>query len=228
DHGKAFLGASATQAEAQAFLASLGKEQRRTGDTSDDAIVVEQEPELTIYAAKEKEIETMGVPKEKVYAVTLDPEGSPWTVRYFRKITGLDHKPIGTMKVHFTFEGMPMITFEGDSLLAADLYPERQFEQQSIKGDMAITNMSRPQRGLIGIRLEESEEFGPTGEEPHGANMLGRLIGDLDALMDGIQEGDIIYIRPATAEEAVGPRKKMGQKKKASAGKRAVNKSEEG
>ncbi|HRR67286.1 MAG TPA: methanogenesis marker 3 protein, partial [Methanomassiliicoccales archaeon] len=217
-----------TQAEAQAFLASLGKEQRRTGDTSDDAIVVEQEPELTIYAAKEKEIETMGVPKEKVYAVTLDPEGSPWTVRYFRKITGLDHKPIGTMKVHFTFEGMPMITFEGDSLLAADLYPERQFEQQSTRGDVAITNMSRPQRGLIGIRLEESEEFGPTGEEPHGANMLGRLIGDLDALMDGIQEGEIIYIRPATAEEAVGPRKRKGQKKKASAGKRAVNKSGEG
>ena len=33
------------------------------------------------------------------------------------------------------------------------------------RGDMGVTNMSRPNRGLIGIRLQESDEFGPTGEE---------------------------------------------------------------
>jgi len=195
-----------TQAEAQRFLESLGKVQKRTGDISDDAIIVEQEPEMTIYAAKEKEIETMGVPKEKVFPLTMDPEASPWTVRYFRKVTGLDHKPIGTMKVHFTFEGMPMITFEGDPKLAADLYPERTFEGGSVRGHVAITNMSRPQRGLMGIRLEGSEEFGPTGEEPPGTNLLGRFVGDLDAMMAGISEGDIVYIRRATPEESA-PRK---------------------
>jgi putative methanogenesis marker protein 3 len=195
-----------TQAEAQQFLESLGKVQRRTGDTSDQAIIVEQEPEMTIYAAKEKEIETMGVPKERVFPLTMDPEASPWTVRYFRKVTGMDHKPIGTMKVHFTFEGMPMITFEGDPKLAADLYPERTFVERSVRGEVAITNMSRPQRGLMGIRLEENEEFGPTGEEPPGTNMLGRFVGDLDAMMAGISEGDIVYVRRATPEESA-PRK---------------------
>ena len=190
-----------TQAEAQRFLESIGKVQKRTGDTSDEAIIVEQEPEMTIYASKEKEIETLGVPRDRVFPLTMDPEASPWTVRYFRKVTGMDHKPIGTMKVHFTFEGMPMITFEGDPKLAADLYPERTFEGRSVRGDVAITNMSRPQRGLMGIRLEESEEFGPTGEETPGTNLLGRFVGDLDALMTGISEGDIVYIRRATPEE---------------------------
>lgn len=191
-----------TQAEAQEFLKSIGKVQKRTGDTSDEAIIVEQEPEMTIYAAKEKEIETFGVPKEKVFPLTMDQVASPWTVRYFRKVTGMDHKPIGTMKVHFTFEGMPMITFEGDPKLAADLYPERSFEGSSVRGHVAITNMSRPQRGLMGIRLEESEEFGPTGEESPGTNMLGRFVGDLDSLMAKIAEGDIVYVRQATAEES--------------------------
>jgi UPF0288 family protein (methanogenesis marker protein 3) len=219
-----------TQAEARAFLESIGKVQKRTGDTSDDAIIVEQEPEMTIFASKEKEIETLGVPKEKVFPLSMDPGVSPWTVRYFRKVTGLDHKPIGTMKVHFTFEGMPMITFEGNPKLAADLYPERTFEGRCSRGDVAITNMSRPQRGLMGIRLEDSEEFGPTGEEPQGTNLLGRFVGDLDAMMSGISEGEIVYIRRATPEESEpkktkGPAKTKGPVKKKAVGKKPTKRS---
>jgi len=204
-----------TQAQAQEFLESIGKVQKRTGDTADDAIVVEQEPEMTIYAYKEKEVETMGVPKDKVFPLTMDPEASPWTVRYFRKVTGLDHKPVGTMRVHFTFEGMPMITFEGNPKLAADLYPEKTFEGHCYRGDVAITNMSRPQRGLMGIRLEDSDEFGSTGEEPHGTNLLGRFIGDLTAMMSSISEGDIVYVRRATPEEAASKAVQKPIKKKA-------------
>ncbi len=215
-----------TQAEAQKLLETLGKVQKRTGDTSDDAIIVEQEPEMTIYAAREKEIETMGVPKEKVFPLTMDPESSPWTVRYFRKVTGMDHKPIGTMKVHFTFEGMPMITFEGDPKLAADLYPEKTFEGRTFRGDVGITNMSRPQRGLMGIRLEDSEEFGPTGEEPHGTSLLGRFVGDLDAMMAGISEGDIVYVRRATPEESF-PKKAKRPAKPKDEGERPVKKVKE-
>lgn len=107
-----------------------------------------------------------------------------------------------------------MITFEGDPKLAADLYPERTFEGRSVRGDVAITNMSRPQRGLMGIRLEGSEEFGPTGEEPPGTNLLGRFVGDLDALMTGISEGDIVYIRRATPEESAPKKAKRPAKPK--------------
>lgn len=215
-----------TQAQAGSFLGSIGKRQRRTGDTSDGAIVVEQEPEMTIYALKEDEVDTMGVPADKIFSVTMDAKGSPWTVRYVHKVTGLDHKPIGTLKVHFTYEGMPMITFEGDPLLAADLYPEKLYEGTVHRGDVAITNMSRPQRGLIGIRLEDSDEFGPTGEESPGTSMLGRFIGDLDAMMNGISDGDIIYIRQAEMEAAKPKRKaaprKVGSKEDASTEKKVA------
>ena len=205
-----------TQAQAQAMLGSMGKTQKRLGDVSDEAIIVEQEPEMTIHAFKEKEIETLGVPMEKIYGITMDAKESPWTVRYFRKITGLDHKPIGTMKVHFTFEDMPMITFEGQPRLAADLYPEKQYEGGSRRGDVAITNMSRPQRGLVGIRLEDNPEFGPTGEEYHGANPLGRFVGDLVSFMKDINEGDIVYVRQLRPEEAMEPErpKKTGARKR--------------
>ncbi|HNU36351.1 MAG TPA: hypothetical protein PKJ15_07110, partial [Methanomassiliicoccales archaeon] len=92
-------------------------------------------------------------------------------------------------------------------------YPEKAFEGRTFRGDVGITNMSRPQRGLMGIRLEDSEEFGPTGEEAHGTSLLGRFVGDLDAMMAGINEGDIIYIRRATPEESV-PRKEKKPAKK--------------
>jgi hypothetical protein len=54
----------------------------------------------------------------------------------------------------------------------------------------------------MGVRLEDSEEFGPTGEEAPGTNLLGRFVGDLDAMMAGISEGDIVYVRRATPEES--------------------------
>ncbi len=197
-----------TQVEAEIFLETLGLTQKRTGDVSDGAVIVEQEPEMTIHAIKQREVETIGVPPEKIFSISMDPTKSPWTVRYLRKITGLDHKPIGILKVHFTYENMPMITFEGNNLLAADLYPERSSTGRSVRGDVAITNMSRPQKGLVGIRLENSDEFGPTGEEAQGTNVLGKFIGDLDHMMKDIQEGDIIYVRKVPLDEVVEPEKK--------------------
>ena len=98
--------------------------------------------------------------------------------------------------------------------MAADLYPEKSFQGSSSRGDVAITNMSRPQRGLIGIRLEKSEEFGPTGEEAPGTNLLGRFVGDLDAMMSNIADGDIIYIRRASPEESAPIKMKKATKPK--------------
>jgi hypothetical protein len=61
--------------------------------------------------------------------------------------------------------------------------------------------MSRPNRGLIGIRLEASNEFGPTGEEEHGTNMSGAVISDLNALMSDLKDGDIVYVRQVPRPE---------------------------
>ena len=59
---------------------------------------------------------------------------------------------------------------------------------------ICLTNQVRPHCGLIGIRLEDSKEFGPTGEESYGTNIIGKFVDDLDRLMDGLEDDDVVYI----------------------------------
>jgi UPF0288 family protein (methanogenesis marker protein 3) len=107
--------------------------------------------------------------------------------------------------------------------------PENQFipEKGVAKGEIGVTNMARPNRGLIGIRLEASNEFGPTGEEEHGTNMSGVVVSDLNALMSDLKEGDIVYVRQVPRPEAAPKAKKArakpaadNEKKKPAAKKR--------
>jgi putative methanogenesis marker protein 3 len=219
-----------TQTEAQAFLESKGLKQKRTGNEADDSMVVEQEPDITMDAIISPEIETFGIRPDQVRDIVLADDAAPFTSHYIRKMTGLDHKPIGTMKVHFTFEGMPLVTFEGNASVASGLIPENTFinEKGVARGEIGVTNMARPNRGLIGVRLEPSNEFGPTGEEEHGTNMSGSVVSDLNALMSGLKEGDIVYVRqvarPAPAPKAKKLRSKPAEEKKKPTAKKRVKK----
>jgi putative methanogenesis marker protein 3 len=194
-----------TQKDAQAFLGARGLKQKRTGLTEDTALVGEQEPELTMEIKDGMEVETFGVLPQKVSVWDFDDEGAPKTAHYLRKMTGLDHKPIGTMKVFFTYPDMPMITFVGNAREASVLLPENPFEQLSQRGQVGITNMSRPSKGTIGIRLELSPEFGPTGEERYGTNIVGSVASSLEVLMKDIKDGDIIYLRERRPGEVFEP-----------------------
>jgi putative methanogenesis marker protein 3 len=188
------LSVGMTQAEGKKFLESLNIKQIRTGDTSDNAVIVEQEPEWTMHASNVKEAETFGAPGNRIFDISLDRKNDPASVHYIEKITGLSHKPIGTLKVHFAFKGMPMVTFEGDEERGRSLYPGAEFKKCR-KGDIGITNQSRPNCGLMGVRLEDSDQFGPTGEEPYGTNIAGTFKGDLKKFAEGLKEGDIVYVR---------------------------------
>jgi putative methanogenesis marker protein 3 len=191
-----------TQKDAQTFLEGHGLKQKRTGLADDSALVAEQEPELTMEIKPGEVVETMGIEPQKVSVWKFNDEKAPRTSHYIRKMTGLDHKPIGTLKVFFTYADMPMITFEGNAKEASVLLPELAFDAESPRGQVGVTNMSRPNRGSIGIRLEASNEFGPTGEERYGTNLAGDIVSDLGLLMKGIKDGDIIYIRePRPGEE---------------------------
>jgi len=200
-----------TQADGAKVLESFGLKQTRKGEVDDDAIIVEQEPELTMEALHEPEIETLGVRPEKINAIAIYDDKAVQTARYIRKLTGLSHKPIGTLKVHFTFEDMPMTTFDGNYSEAGYLVPENEFKEMVLRGDLGVTNMSRPNRGLIGIRLQPSDEFGPTGEERYGTNLAGKVLSDLDTLMRDLKEGDIIYVREVREVEV--PAKKAIKRK---------------
>lgn len=188
------LSVGMTQKEGAAFLESKGLRQKRTGDLSDEAVIVDQTPEATLEAMHADEVETFGVPKDRIYKVSLDRgEKNRLNTYYFDKVTGLSHKPIGALKVHFAFKGMPMVTFDGDEIRGKSLYPNDPFKKCS-KGDIGVTNQARPHRGLLGIRLDNSKDYGPTGEEPYGTNIFGSFLGDLDKMTKGLKEGDTVYI----------------------------------
>ena len=182
-----------TQTEGEKVLREAGIKQIRTGDTSDDAIITEQEPEWTMTVLDKGETETFGVRRDSIFRITLDRKNAPEDCHYFEMVTGLNHKQIGTLKVHFTFKGLPMITFEGDMARGKSLYPQKEFKKVR-KGDIGLTNQARPHHGLIGIRLEDSKEFGPTGEEPYGTNIFGRFEDDTKRFVEGLKEGSIVYI----------------------------------
>ncbi|MDD2626119.1 MAG: methanogenesis marker 3 protein [Candidatus Methanomethylophilus sp.] len=185
------LAVGMTQKDGENFLARFGIKQKRTGDTADAAVIVDQNPEQTMNALKAGEVETLGVPKDKVFRIKLSDKDEK-SLHYFKKVTGLSHKPIGQLRVQFSYPGMAMITFYGDDARSQDLYPQDPF-RRCRKGDIGMTNQSRPHHGLIGIRLVDSKQYGPTGEEGYGTNLVGRFEDDLSKL-DGLEDEQFIYI----------------------------------
>ncbi len=181
-----------TQKDGENYLIDLGIKQVRKGDTSDDAIVVEQTPERTMDVLKAGSVETFAVPKDKIYKIEITAKDRT-TVDFFKKVAGLDHKPIGSLKVQFSFEGAQMITFYGDDERGKTIHPQDLFKKVK-RGDIGITNQVRPMRGLIGIRLEDSKSYGPTGEESYGTNMVGKFVGDLDKMLNEADDEQSIYI----------------------------------
>lgn len=181
-----------TQKAGEDYLAGFGIKQVRKGDTSNDAIVVEQTPERTMDALAAGSVETLAVPKDKIYKIEITAKDQP-TVHFFKKITGLNHKPIGALKVQFSFEGAQMITFYGDDERGKTIHPQDLFKKVK-RGEIGVTNQVRPMRGLIGIRLEDSKSYGPTGEESYGTNIVGMFLGDLNKMLNEADDEQSIYI----------------------------------
>lgn len=186
------LSVGMTVAEGEAYLKAAGVEVERTGDTSDDAIIVEQTPEMTVSLLNEGKAQIFGVKRDDIYRISLDRKKEQ-DVHYFEKITGLNHKPIGSLVVYFWFEGMSMVTFNGDDEKGKSLYPGDLFKKCK-RGDIGLTNQACGHRGTIGIRLEDSKQFGPTGEEPFGTNIFGKFLGDLNKFTESLEDGKTVYI----------------------------------
>ena len=185
---------SMTQKDAEELLSSQGVEQVRDGLTDDDAVVVKQDPLFTMDIIGKKKVKTFGIHKDELFHIELDEEKAPRSSWYFKRITGLLDSPVGAMKVHFAFPGMNVLMFEGDSKRARGLIPENTPKDTSVKaGEIGITNMSRKYLGMVGVRFEDNNEFGPTGEPFGGTNILGRFVGGTENLKK-FKEGETVYV----------------------------------
>ncbi len=186
-----------TQKEVEAFFERENIEQVREGNTDDDAIVVDQSPALTMDIMDMGSVRTVGVKSEAVLEVDLFHKEAPRTLWYFRKVTGLINRPIGKLNVHFNVPGM-LVLFQGSSDEAGTLVPENLPTGPVKKGIFGVTNMSRANRGVMGIRLDESKDYGPTGESFDGANMVlsfPPLTPPIKSFLSNLQEGDTIYVK---------------------------------
>ena len=60
-------------------------------------------------------------------------------------------------------------------------------------GEIGVTNMSRKNLGLIGIRTIDTDEFGPTGEAFSATNVVGKVVGNIEGL-NKLKDGSTLYI----------------------------------
>ena len=183
---------SMTQNEAKEYLSSKGVEHVREGLEDDDAIIVGQEPRFTMDIIKEGKVKTRGINKDEIIYIDID-DTAPRSSWYFQKLTGLIDSPIGSLKVHFAFPGMKVMMFEGRTKDAKGLIPENIPSTCVNAGLIGITNMSRRHVGMVGVRFEDNDEFGPTGEPFGGTNIVGKVVKGLENL-EKFKEGDTVYV----------------------------------
>lgn len=183
-----------TQLEAEAFFRSYGIEHFRKGNKSDNGVIASQKPELTMEILEEKKVETFGVDSETIIDIILYEKKAPATVNYIRKVSGLGHRSIGQLTVYFSHPQMTQIFLRGNKSFAKNLLPENPPINVSKKGEIGVTNMSKVNMGMIGIRLKDSPEFGPTGEEFYATNIAGKVMKNL-GMLKSLKPDDILYVR---------------------------------
>lgn len=184
---------SLSQKEAQELLDKNGIKQIREGRTDDDAVVVIQEPRFTMDIIGEKQVKTYGILKDNLIYIDIYDKAAPRSSWYFKKITGLLDSPVGSVKVHFAFPGTDVMMFQGSSRDSKGLIPENNPVDKVQKGDLALTNMSKRNIGILGVRFEDNTEFGPTGEPFNATNIFGKVIKGLENLKKS-KEGETVYV----------------------------------
>ncbi len=183
-----------TQNEADKYLEERGIEHTRDGLTSDDAVIVAQDPLYTVDVAKAQKIKTLGVPKEDFVEIELYEDESPSSVWYFRKITGLLNGDVGHLRVNMAIGEMNLIMFKAVNKEAKGLIPEKLPDGMVNAWDICVSNTACKHVGNIGIRFVDNTEFGPTGEAFSGTNIIGRIVGGFDNLK-AFKEGDTVYVK---------------------------------
>jgi putative methanogenesis marker protein 3 len=188
------LGAS--QSRAAEILQEHNIRQRRSGDASDGAVVVEQSPSTTMEVYAKGEADCLGVQPSQLVRVRLYDSEAPISIRYFRRITGLDLRRTGKMTVYFATPKMDMVLFKGDEVMAKELLPENTPQAKVKPNILAVTNAVKRYAGMVGVRFSESGEFGPTAEKFEGTNIIGEVIENVDALKQ-VTEKKTVYISEA-------------------------------
>jgi putative methanogenesis marker protein 3 len=156
-----------------------------------ERIVVSQDPGTTLDVLAERKVTVTTAPFDKVIDIELDDAHAPVSCGIFRRITGLVEHDTGMLPVFMKFEDV--ILFRPEIPAGIKLNPENSPVDEAPAVGLAITNDSRKNAGLVGVRLSANREFGPTSEPFDGTNLIGRVI-DTEKLKK-VKERENVYIR---------------------------------
>ncbi|HJJ29771.1 MAG TPA: methanogenesis marker 3 protein [Methanocorpusculum sp.] len=155
-------------------------------------VVINQKPETTLEVLKEGKVSLSTMSLENVIDISLDYEKAPLSVDLFRRVTGLKRYAVGTMPFIYNLEDQ-MYLFKPPFSSGTNIIPENTPKTPVKTNALALTNDSRQAVGMVGVRVVENKEYGPTGEPFGGTNIIGTVI-DMDKL-SVMKEGGIVYIR---------------------------------
>lgn len=178
-----------SQAYAKELLSSMDIKQVRSGLENDDAIITTQIPKKTFEILKQGSLKTHGLSKNRIVKIILSQD-APRTGQFFRTVAQLLDKPVGFLKVHFKTKDL--IMFKSKEAPSEPLIPENIPVNMVKAQSLGITNMSTKHAGLIGIRLSDSEKYGPTGENLESTNIIGQITEGIDVLKKA-KDGEIIH-----------------------------------
>ncbi|MGP8321509.1 MAG: methyl-coenzyme M reductase-associated protein Mmp3 [Methanosarcinaceae archaeon] len=191
------LGMSFKNAEKQ--LSGIGVKLVRDGYTEDDAIIVKQTPSTTIEILGAAKVKAFGVSNSKLVMIELYDDLAPKTLDFFRHAIGLQFKPVGPLPVLMTYENTYIFKAEREAEKYKEIMPENSPKGKVLSGEIGVTNQSAKRMGMVGVKTEDDELFGPTGERFTSTNIIGRIM-DIDKLKH-FKDGDIMYVTESIGEE---------------------------
>jgi UPF0288 family protein (methanogenesis marker protein 3) len=168
----------------------LGIDLEKEGYAGDDAVVVRQTPLNTVDILKAKKVTAYAIPQDNLVQIELYEDRAPKTIAYLRTVTGLRDNPVGSLQAYVIYG--KTIMFRAQTAEKFDIVPENTPATKVKAGEMGVSNRSSKYAGLIGVRLEDNERYGPTGERFASTNIVGRILRT-DTLKDA-RENETIYV----------------------------------
>lgn len=163
-----------------------------TADSEEpDRVVIAQTPPTTLEVLAAGAVAFRTVPLAQVVDLVLDDRHAPTSTAIFRRLTGLFWHDIGTLPLFFTFEDV--FLFKPKIPKGVSINPENIPVGTAPAAALGLTNDARKGTGMVGVRLSENTEFGPTSEPFEGTNLIGTVI-DTEKLK-ALKEGQTVYIR---------------------------------
>lgn len=185
--------------EVEPVLSTIGIELVKDGYTGEDSVIIKQNPPTTLEILGEAKVTAYAVSRTKLIEIELYPENAPKSVDFFRHALELKTKNVGKLPVSMIYEDTYLFKTEKDVVKYKEILPENTPSEKVHGGEIGITNQAAKRMGTIGVKLEDDDMFGPTGEKFTSTNIIGRIINP--EKLKGIKKGDAIYVSEVVIRE---------------------------